>query len=58
MQSSQPRRKIVGMANLPEFNKYWIMLECGHKILYDHSVDSIEEYNTGDVLICYECLKE
>jgi len=50
-------RKITGMANCPDVNKFSIKLECGHSILYDHSVDSVDEYHPGDELICYECLK-
>ena len=50
-----PMGKIVGIANYPQFNKYWIMLSCGHRILYDHSVDCIDEYKEGDELICYIC---
>ena len=48
-------QKIVGAANLPEFNKFRIYLECGHSILYDHSVDFIDEYFGDKNLICYKC---
>jgi len=50
-------KEIVGMANYPDVNKYRIKLDCGHTILYDHSVDSIEEYRAGDRLICYQCIQ-
>ena len=48
---------IAGLANLPHVNKFVVILDCGHKILYDHSVDDIEEYKEGD-LSCYECQYE
>lgn len=54
----QVTRKISGMANLPDQNKFRIWLECGHSILYDHSVDSIKEYNSNVKLICKECKEE
>lgn len=50
-----PVREIVGIANYPQVNKYWVTLSCGHKILYDHSVDAVSEYDAGDSLICYAC---
>ena len=37
------------------FNKFIVILDCGHKILYDNTVDSIEEYKIGDELICLKC---
>jgi hypothetical protein len=51
-------REIVGVANRPDVNKYWVTLSCGHRILYDHSVDAIDEYGPGDELICSECHRE
>jgi len=48
-------RQIALVANHPKVNKYLVTLSCGHKILYDHSVDAIEEYSPGDELICSEC---
>jgi len=47
-------RKIEGMANLPEHGKFQVFLECGHKIIADHSVDSIDNYS--EPIVCYQCL--
>lgn len=52
-------RKVVGVANLPQFGKFIVYLECGHSILYDHTVDDVGEYTNVcryDLkLICSEC---
>lgn len=49
-------RKVVGVANIPEFQKFRVYLECGHSILYDHTVDAVSEYTVPNLeLFCYEC---
>jgi len=47
-------RNIEGFANLPEHGKFQVFLECGHKIIADHSVDSIGNYSES--IVCYQCL--
>lgn len=55
-------REVSGIANLPQFNKFRVLLDCGHTILYDHSVDAVSEYFPENMenrtLICLECEKE
>ena len=52
-------QQITGIENLPEFGKFRVHLECGHSILYDHSVDAVGEYLPTDgkspELICFMC---
>ncbi|MHA2043853.1 MAG: hypothetical protein ACW99G_03610 [Candidatus Thorarchaeota archaeon] len=50
-------RAIIGMYNFPKINKFVIIQECGHKLFYDHTVDSIEEYKSGDSLRCIPCMR-
>jgi hypothetical protein len=53
---------VVGVANLPEFGKFRVYLECGHIILYDHTVDAVSEYTVLHDpplrLICFFCKEE
>ena len=52
-------RNIVGVANLPEHGKFQVFLDCGHKMIGDHSVDRVTDYfEPTDVepIICYQCL--
>jgi hypothetical protein len=51
-------KKVVGVANLPEFGKFRVYLECGHSCLYDHTVDAVEEYMRPLDLICFICERE
>ena len=55
--NNNPRylRKVVGVANRPELNKFIVKLSCDHETVYDHSVDSVSEYGPGMKLICYQC---
>jgi len=56
------QQQITGIANLPKFGKFRVYLECGHSILYDHSVDAVVEYfpsnKKSKILICYKCEEE
>jgi len=49
-------RKVEGMANIPEHGKFAILLECGHYMVSDHSVESPSDYMPNKTLICYDCL--
>lgn len=52
-------QKVVGVANLPEHGKFRVFLECGHSMLYDHTVDAVSEYTHPNLdLICFECGSE
>jgi|WetSurMetagenome_2_1015567.scaffolds.fasta_scaffold1246539_1 hypothetical protein len=52
-------RQIVGVENFPEVGKFRVCLECGHSILYDHTVDAVEEYfplmGQNRELMCFSC---
>ena len=55
-------KEIVGVENLPHVNKFRVHLECGHSILYDHTVDAVGEYfpllQQNRKLICSNCEEE
>jgi len=46
---------IEGVANEPELGKFWILLSCGHRVLCDHSVDSVETCKCGAEVRCAKC---
>lgn len=50
-------RAIVGVTNIPNCGKFAVHLECGHTILYDHTVDAVSEYCTAQPqrLLCRQC---
>lgn len=49
-------RAITGAQNLSHVGKFRVHLSCGHSILYDHTVDSVQEYlDPRQELICMEC---
>jgi len=50
------KKRIVGMANFPEVNKYWVILACEHKVLCDHSIESPTSHT--DKIKCEQCEKE
>lgn len=51
-------QKIIGVANYPKVGKFRVMLQCGHSILYDHTVDPSEDYKPGNKLWCSVCDKQ
>ena len=40
-------RRVTAIQDLPEFGKFRVHLNCGHSILYDHTVDAVDEYIYG-----------
>lgn len=50
-------RAISGVTNIPSHGKFAVHLECGHTILYDHTVDAASEYCTATPqrLRCRQC---
>lgn len=46
-------RAISGITNIPDHGKFAVHLECGHTILYDHTVDAVSD--TPQRLRCRQC---
>jgi len=49
------KRKMTGMSNHSSTNKFVIALECGHHVVCDHSVDTVDDFKTDHEFECAVC---
>lgn len=46
------KRKVLAATRMNQFERYWVYLECGHKVLMDAKLNPLQLLEAVD---CHQC---